>query len=420
MQGPGRWAPRASGGLRVKRLVGQAPQVGDPRRACQRGGLPCVTPSPQGDPFAWGTCESGGSPPDPPSSAHGETWGWGTAAPRVLPEPRFPSRDSSCSALSPISGRGVFWGRPPWSWPLFLVPSCVGWGSGRPRKACLPCLPPVQHVSTLQPPGCPAVTGRAALAQVRPGRWGVRTPGVRPSPGPPSAPEGRGGGSCPQPAPSQSIWEGHLQIDSLSRPGWSRAAVAELAEAGGLRCRGSRLWVDVSALEPPGWAERVGGRSRDAQPAPAATSILPRPVPAQPSRNPRLQGWVGGSVPPLCWLEPSVRFPHPVGLRQAQARWVRSGLPQGPATERDASPSLTRPGRSEASLPQLPPRGPRLSPCVWVRPRTGSHHVPPWSWPLKSHPTPAICLGKPAAHLPPGLKRWSPAVPATPWCRVRG
>ena len=165
MQGPGRWAPRASGGLRVKRLVGQAPQVGDPRRACQRGGLPCVTPSPQGDPFAWGTCESGGSPPDPPSSAHGETWGWGTAAPRVLPEPRFPSRDSSCSALSPISGRGVFWGRPPWSWPLFLVPSCVGWGSGRPRKACLPCLPPVQHVSTLQPPGCPAVTGWAALAQ---------------------------------------------------------------------------------------------------------------------------------------------------------------------------------------------------------------------------------------------------------------
>ena len=252
VQGPGRWAPRASGGLRVKRLVGWAPQVRDPWRAYQRGGLPCVTPSPQGDPCAWGTCEGGGRPPGPPASAHGETWGWATAAPRT-PLPIL--------GLRSLCAQSHLWQRCVLGSASSVLASFSGSILCRPgvREAekSLPTLPapgPARVHSAA--PRVPRGPGRAAPAQVRPGRRGVGTPGVRPSPGPPSAPERRGGGSRPQLAPSQSIWEGHLQIDSLSRPGWSRAAVAE---ARGLRCRGSRLRVDVSALEPPGWAERVGG-----------------------------------------------------------------------------------------------------------------------------------------------------------------
>lgn len=253
--GPGGWAPRALGGLQVKRLVGQAPQLGDPWKACQRGGLLCVTPSPQGDPFAWGTCEGGGSPPDPPSRAPGGTRDWGTAA-QSRQDPASHPGTPGRSALSPGSGRGVFWDRPPWSWPLFLAPSRAGWESGRPRRACPPCLTPVQHVSTLQPPGCPAVTGRAAPAQVPPGQWGVGTPGVQPSPGPLSAPKGRGGGSRPQPAPSQSIWEGHLQTDSLSHG---------LAGAGRQWQSGQRLDACSAGVAGCGWtcwpSSPRGGRS---------------------------------------------------------------------------------------------------------------------------------------------------------------
>lgn len=235
---------------------------------------------------------------------------------------------------------------------------------------------------------------------VPPGQWGVGTPSVQPSPGPPSAPKGRGGGSRPQPAPSQSIWEGHLQTDSLSHGLAGAGRQWQRAEAGRLQRGGGRLWVDVLALEPPGWAERVGGRSRDAQPAPAATSILPRPVPARPSRNPRLQGCVGGPVPPLSWLEPSVRFPHPVGLRQAQAGGVRSGLPRGPATERDASPFLTRPAvPRRASLNFLlgVPGSPRTCGCVpglalttfspGLGPQSLTRHLPsPWGSPPPASP----------------------------------
>lgn len=259
--GPGGWAPRALGGLQVKRLVGRAPQLGDPWKACQRGGLLCVTPSPQGDPFAWGTCEGGGAP-----------WAVGGGDPK-------------CPAL-------------PWA-------SKCSQGEGRRQPSS--ASPLTIHL----------------------------------------------GGT-----PSNRL--------SLSRPGWSRAAVA----AGRGRAPAARGWQAVGGRagpRAPGVGGAGGGRSRDAQPAPAATSILPRPVPARPSRNPRLQGCVGGPVPPLSWLEPSVRFPHPVGLRQAQAGGVRSGLPRGPATERDASPFLTRPAvPRRASLNFLlgVPGSPRTCGCV--------------------------------------------------------
>ena len=287
VQGPGRWAPRASGGLRVKRLVGWAPQVRDPWRACQQGGLPCVTPSPQGDPCAWGTCEGGGRPPGPPASAHGETWGWATAAPRVSPGPHFPSRDSGRSALSPISGKGVFWGRPPQSWPLFLAPSCAGRGSGRPRRACPPCLPPAQHVSTLQPPGCPAVRDGRPLPRcaLGGGGWGPQVSG--PLLGLRALPRGGEEAAALSQPPHNPSGRDTFKLTlshGLAGAGrqWRRP---EACGAGGAGCG----WT-CQPSSPRGGRSGWGGCSRDAQPAPAAASILPRPVPARPSRNPRLQG----------------------------------------------------------------------------------------------------------------------------------
>lgn len=47
---------------------------------------------------------------------------------------------------------------------------------------------------------------------------------------------------------------------TLSLAAWlERVAVAELAEAGGLQCRGSGLWVEMSALEPPRVGSGAGG-----------------------------------------------------------------------------------------------------------------------------------------------------------------
>ena len=121
---------------------------------------------------------------------------------------------------------------------------------------------------------------------------------------------------------------------TLSLAAWlERVVVAELAEAGGLQCRGSGLWVEMSALQPLGVGSVVGGRgvlSRHS--ARACCYLHPAeacPGPAFP--EPQAAGLGGGGLcPPLFWQEPSVRFPHPVGLRQAQARGVRLGLPQGP------------------------------------------------------------------------------------------
>ena len=267
-------------------------------------------------------------------------------------------------------------------------------------------------------PRVPRGPGRAAPAQVRPGRRGVGTPGVRPSPGPPSAPERRGGGSRPQPAPSQSIWEGHLQIDSLSRPGWSRAAVAE---AGGLRCRGSRLRVDVSALKPPGWAERVGGvlSRRSARACCCLHPAEACPSPAFP--EPQAAGLGGGVCAPFILAGAFCEVPPPHGPEAGLGRMGSFRPAPGPC-DREGCVSIPDPAQpSRGKSPSLSfflgvPGFPR----VCVRPRTGSHHVPPWSWPPKSGPTPAVCLGKPTAHLPPGLKRWSPAMPVTLWCKVRG
>lgn len=61
----GRVGPRGGGGTEGLRwpggekVCGAAPQVGDPWRACQLGGLPCVTPSPQEAPLPGGRVRVG-------------------------------------------------------------------------------------------------------------------------------------------------------------------------------------------------------------------------------------------------------------------------------------------------------------------------------------------------------------------------
>ena len=157
---------------------------------------------------------------------------------------------------------------------------------------------------------------------------------------------------------------------------------------------------DVSPPAPGGgeWGGGEGGALQTLSPRlllpPSCRGLSLPGLPGTPGCR---AGW-GGLCPPLFWQEPSERFPHPVGLRQAQARGVRLGLPQGPATQRDASPSLMLPGRCKVSLPQ--PWGPRLSPRVQAHPGTGSHHVPPWSWP------PSL-----TRHLP---SAWGGPLPASP------
>lgn len=200
---------------------------------------------------------------------------------------------------------------------------------------------------------------------------------------------------------------GHLQIDSLPR------GLAGAGGSGGAG-RGRRPAVqgeravggDVGPRTPAG-GERGGGRGMLSRHSACACCYLHPaeacPGPAFP--EPQAAGLGGGGLcPPFFWQEPSVRFPHPVGLRQAQARGVRLGLPQGPMTQRDASPSLMWPGRSKVSLPQ--PRGPRVFPRVRARPGTGSHHFPPWSWP------PSL-----TRHLP---SAWGGPPPASPQGRSAG
>lgn len=202
--------------------------------------------------------------------------------------------------------------------------------------------------------------------------------------GPPPASECSRGEDSRQPSLASRL-EIHLGGDSfkLSLPRGLAGAGGGGRAGRGWRpaVQGQRAVGDVGPRAPGGGA-RGGGRGMlSRHSARACCYLYPAeacPGPAFP--EPQAAGLGGGvCAPPLFWQEPSVRFPHPVGLRQAQARGVRLGLPQGPATQRDASPSLMLPGRSKVSLPQ--PWGPRLSPCVWARPGTGSHHDPPWSWP---------------------------------------
>ena len=294
--GPGGWAPRALGGLQVKRLVGRAPQLGDPWKACQRGGLLCVTPSPQGDPFAWGTCEGGGAP-----------WAVGGGDPK-------------CPAL-------------PWA-------SKCSQGEGRRQPSS--ASPLTIHL----------------------------------------------GGT-----PSNRL--------SLSRPGWSRAAVA----AGRGRAPAARGWQAVGGRAGPR-APGVGGAGGGAlsrRSARACRYLHPAeacPGPAFP--EPQAAGLCGGACAPLILAGAFCEVPPPCGPEAGPGR-RGSFRPAPRPRDREGRVAFPDPaGRSKASLPQLPPRGPRLSPHVRMRPRTGSHHVFPWSWPPKSHPTPAICLGKPATRLPQG------------------
>lgn len=174
------WGPGGEGGTEGLRWPGgekaggAVPQVGDPRRACQLGGLPCVTPSPQETPLPGGRVRVGAALliPAPLLMRQGVGLGYSCnlgLARTLLPilglavaRRAVPAQAEVCSGLGP------------------LVPdsfsSSILCGPGvREAEKSLPALPvPFQHVSTLQPPGCPAVTDGRPPHRCAPG-WGSPT-----------------------------------------------------------------------------------------------------------------------------------------------------------------------------------------------------------------------------------------------------
>lgn len=267
-------------------------------------------PSPSGRPLCLGRVRVGAALLIPPSRAPGGTRDWGTAAQSLPGTPLFPSRDSwSLSTQSRLWQRCVL-GSASLVLASFSGPHLVRLGVREAEKS-LPALPDPgpARVHSAAPQGAP------------------RSQDGRPQP---RCPLGSGGGDprCPalplgsecsqgeeeaavlsQP-PHNPSGRDTFKTDSLSsRPGWSWAAVAERAEAdacsAGVAGCGWTCWPSS-----PGVGGAGGGRSRDTQPAPAATSILPRPVLARPlSRNPRLQGCGGACAPPypgwsLCEVPP--------------------------------------------------------------------------------------------------------------------
>ena len=187
----GRGAPRASRSLGVTRPVGWPHRSGTPE-GLPAGRAAVCDPFPPGGPSAWGTCEGGGSPPDPRPLRTRQGVGREHSCSLGLLEPRFPAWDSwSLGGQSRLRQRCAL-GSAPWSRPFSGSILC---GPGvREVEKSLPALPaPIQDVSTLQPQGA-RQSRTCGPSQVCPGWGGPRCPAL---PWPLSAPEGRTGGSRP-------------------------------------------------------------------------------------------------------------------------------------------------------------------------------------------------------------------------------
>lgn len=188
-----------------------------------------------------------------------------------------------------------------------------------------------------------------------------------------------------------------LSLTAWLEPGGSGSGQRPGACSAGVAGCGWTCWPSSPRGGRSGWgalSRRSARACRYLHPAEAC------PGPAFP--EPQAAGLCGGACAPLILAGAFCEVPPPCGPEAGPGR-RGSFRPAPRPRDREGRVAFPDPaGRSKASLPQLPPRGPRLSPHVRMRPRTGSHHVFPWSWPPKSHPTPAICLGKPATRLPQG------------------